>query len=131
MMRTIDTLNNQVQSAQLEQELFERYYCPLRTFCKYTLCAANKSSFHINCFFFLRRMSDLKSINEALRRALSLRLYNRVDDSGVLGRYDASCCRLFDFRFIVCRYNNYEESVVPCHKRIAENFIYLHSIFPN
>ena len=85
MMRTIDTLNNQVQSAQFEQELFERYYWSLCTFCTYTLCAPNKSSFHINCFFFLRRMSDLVSINEALRRALSLRLYNRVDDSGVLG----------------------------------------------
>ena len=52
MMRTIDTLNNQVQSAQLEQELFERYYRPLSTvYClkvqvQYTLCAAVVVSHH-------------------------------------------------------------------------------------
>lgn len=40
----------------------------------------------INDFFRHRRMSDLESMNEALRRALSLRQYNRVDNSGVLGK---------------------------------------------
>ena len=41
----------------------------------------------MHTYFTIRNIKDLEALNESLRRSLSVRLYNDVDNSGIKGNF--------------------------------------------